>query len=49
MSQAEFQCSECGLHYRDAATATACEVFCRTHQACSLEIAAQAIENEDQL
>jgi hypothetical protein len=41
-----YQCPECGLHYRDRELATKCEVFCKEHKACSMEIAPHAIENE---
>lgn len=41
-----FQCSECGLHYRDKELAKKCENFCKKHNACSMEIAKKAIEYE---
>lgn len=43
-----YTCPECGLHYRDEATAKACEAFCKQHHACSLEIAAESIENNSE-
>lgn len=41
-----FQCPECGLHYKDNELAKKCEAFCKEHNACSMEIAPQATENE---
>lgn len=38
-----FQCEECGLGYETQSIAQACEHHCRTHLACSLEIARQAV------
>jgi len=48
MSKADkvFQCPECGLHYRDQELAKQCEIYCKEHKACSMEIAPQAVENE---
>jgi hypothetical protein len=43
-----YQCQECSLHYRDESTAMACEEFCRANQACNMDIAKHAIENEAQ-
>lgn len=44
MSEKTFRCPECGMHYRDRKIAKRCEDFCRSHQACSLEIAKLSIE-----
>lgn len=41
-----FQCPECGLHYRDQATAKVCEEFCRANQACDPEITKRSVERE---
>jgi hypothetical protein len=41
-----FQCPGCGLHYRDQATAQACEEFCLANKACNLNITKHSIENE---
>jgi hypothetical protein len=41
-----FQCSECGMHYREKLWVEACEAFCKRNQACSLDIAQHAVENE---
>lgn len=40
-----YQCEECGLHYKDRATAERCEAWCREHRSCNLEITAHAEEN----
>jgi hypothetical protein len=47
MSQELFQCPECGLHYRDAKTAAECEAFCKTNNACSLEISMKSVEAQE--
>jgi hypothetical protein len=44
---AAFACGVCGLHYEDPAVARACERFCRTNDACSLEITAMSRERAD--
>lgn len=41
-----FQCPECGLHYRNQEIAKQCEEFCRTNNACSMEITQHAVEFE---
>ncbi len=41
-----YQCPECGLHYRQQQIAKQCEEYCKTHNACSMEIASHAVENE---
>ncbi len=41
-----YECPECGLHYRDEGLAKQCELFCKEHNACSMEITPHAIENE---
>ena len=38
-----FVCEECGLGYETPSLAADCEEHCRTHLACSLEIARQAV------
>jgi len=42
--QVVFQCPECGLHYRDQATAQACEEFCRANKTCSPDITKNSVE-----
>lgn len=42
-----FQCPKCGLHYRDEILAKECEAFCKTHNACSLEISMKSIEHQE--
>lgn len=48
MSKAEkiFQCPECELHYHSQEMARQCEEFCKSHNACSVEITRHAIELE---
>lgn len=41
-----YQCPECGLHYKNVEQAKKCEVWCREHHSCNLEITSQAIENK---
>jgi len=41
-----YQCSECGLHYEDKERAEECEVWCKAHHSCNLEITNHAIENK---
>ncbi len=41
-----YQCKECGLHYRDKDTAEKCEVWCKEHKTCNVEITSQAEENK---
>ena len=40
------KCPKCGLHYEDKAQAKKCEVWCRKHHSCNLEITSQAIESK---
>lgn len=35
-------CEACGLGYDDEETAKACQEYCSTHNACSLEITSKA-------
>lgn len=44
-----YQCEECGFHYESKETAEKCEVWCREHQSCNIEITAQALENKKSL
>lgn len=37
-----FQCTECGLKYKDKEWAEKCEAWCSAHQSCNLEITAHA-------
>lgn len=41
-----YTCPICGFHYRDEATAKACEAWCREHKSCNIEITAHAVEND---
>ncbi|RDE10761.1 MAG: hypothetical protein C4K47_10955 [Candidatus Thorarchaeota archaeon] len=37
-----YLCEECGLGYRERAWAEKCEMWCKTHKSCSLEIMSHA-------
>lgn len=39
-----YQCPECGLHYRDAATANQCQAWCSKYKSCNLDIAKSSVE-----
>lgn len=39
-----YECSECGLHYTDEQVVKECEMFCKEHNACSLEITKHSVE-----
>jgi ribosomal protein L37AE/L43A len=49
-----WQCEECGFYYADSSTslttgrewAEKCEVWCREHQSCNIEITAHTEENK---
>ncbi len=43
-----YRCKECGFHYDSKEWAEKCEVWCREHQSCNIEITAQAEENKPQ-
>lgn len=42
-----FQCSECGLHYKEKQWAEKCEAWCKEYHSCNLEITSHAEENKD--
>lgn len=42
-----YQCEECGLKYKEKGTAEKCELWCREHKSCNLEIIKEAIEDGD--
>jgi hypothetical protein len=44
-----YKCPECGLHYRDKATAKQCEAWCKEYKSCNLEITKSAVENNNGL
>ena len=39
-----YQCSECGLHHEDETIAKQCQVWCREHKSCNLEITQDSVE-----
>ncbi|HSB47304.1 MAG TPA: hypothetical protein VLD37_04765 [Candidatus Bilamarchaeum sp.] len=41
-----FVCNACGLAFRDAKVALACEEYCTKHNACSREIAKKAMPGQ---
>ncbi|MBI2484371.1 hypothetical protein HYV71_04270 [Candidatus Uhrbacteria bacterium] len=41
-----YQCEECGFHYLEKEQAETCEVWCKEHKSCNLEITATALENK---
>lgn len=41
-----FQCTECGLHYNDKATAKKCGAWCSEYKSCNLEITQFSIESK---
>ncbi len=41
-----YPCPECGLQYKDKQRAEQCEVWCREHHTCNIEITSHAIENQ---
>lgn len=40
------ECPECHLNYKEKEWMDKCEVWCKEHHSCNLEITAHAIENE---
>jgi hypothetical protein len=42
----QYQCEECGFHYEDKEWAKKCEVWCKDHKSCNLEITSHAVENK---
>jgi len=41
-----YQCEACGFHYEDKELAEKCEVWCKEHNSCNLEITVHAEENK---
>lgn len=42
-----YRCEECGLWYRDQATAAKCQAWCAEHKSCNLEIIKHAVGGAD--
>ncbi|MCX6751222.1 MAG: hypothetical protein NT161_00405 [Candidatus Nomurabacteria bacterium] len=38
-----FQCPECGLYYKESEWAEKCEVWCKEHKSCNLEIISHSV------
>lgn len=41
-----YKCPECGLHYEDEKQAEKCEMWCKEHHSCNLEITNHSLENK---
>lgn len=41
-----YQCLECGLNYEEKKWAEQCDLWCREHHSCNLEIISHAVENK---
>ena len=41
-----YQCSECGLHYKEEKYADQCKIWCKEHKSCNLEITGHVEENK---
>lgn len=39
-----FQCSECGLYYKNKDMAKKCENFCKKYKSCNLDIIKHAVK-----
>ena len=39
-----YKCEECGLYYKDRTTAKKCEVWCKKHKSCNLEIIGHSVK-----
>lgn len=42
-----YQCEECGFHYEERGWAEKCELWCKEHHSCNLEITANALETKE--
>jgi len=40
-----YQCPKCGLHYKEEKYANQCEMWCKGHESCNLDITGHAIES----
>ena len=45
-NQKLYRCPECGFRYSEREWAEKCEVWCREHKSCNIEITAHAEENK---
>ena len=45
-AQKLYQCEECGFKYKDKNIAEKCEIWCKEHNSCNIEITAHAEENK---
>lgn len=42
-----YQCEACGFHYIEKEQAEKCEMWCKEHNSCNIEITAEAEENKN--
>ncbi|MBK5215436.1 MAG: hypothetical protein JJE53_01350 [Candidatus Pacebacteria bacterium] len=49
MNKKIFTCPECGLGYEDLKWAKKCEVWCKEHQSCNLEIIKHSTSEKENL
>ena len=42
-----YQCQECGFKYKQEEWAEKCEVWCKEHKSCNLEITSNALPPEN--
>lgn len=40
-----YRCEECGLKYESKEIAKKCQVWCREHKSCNLDLTNHAVEN----
>lgn len=45
-SQTLYKCTECGLHYKEEATAQQCEAWCKDTKSCNLDITKHSVESQ---
>jgi hypothetical protein len=49
MAEEEYECSVCGLHYRDREDAKKCYAWCSEHGSCNLELTKSSVERREWL
>ena len=43
-----FQCKECGLYYKTKEMVQKCELWCKKHKSCNLEITKHALKTKNE-